>query len=1080
MDLRSWPWKRKSSGKTVTAADSIVASSARFAGNPGDKDDSKNRNYVKISAESYAHLTELECQVKILNENLSSAQSEMITKDNLVKQHAKVAEEAVSGWEKAEAEALALKNQLESVTQLKLAAEDQASHLDGALKECMRQIRSMKEEHDKLHEVTVTKTKQWETIKFDLEQKIVDLEQEILRASNENTAISRSLQERSHMVVEITEEKSRADMEIEFLKSRIQSSEKEISSLKYELRMVSKEFEIRNEEKNMSLRSAEVANKQNLECVKKLTKLEAECQRLRGLVRKKLPGPAALAQMKLEVENLGRDHGETILHRSPRKNSSLLQVPPPECTLDSIQQYQREIEFLTARLLTMEEETKMLKEALSHRNSELQASRNLCAETERKLHCMEAEMQVENKKKSSLKLDVIPTEASVGQNASNPLRLTVMSKDGVEEGTCESWATAKNSELSHFKKEKNADTVNNVDNSNHLELMDDFLEMERLAHLSNESNKVTFVSNDATDRGVENSEHNALVAVVNGRNLQIEHKSGLASSILGSDSDSKRTKLAKLKSRLDIILESRAKETDMSKILEDIKCIVQDIEDVLLQHSANFIFEETRSICSTCSQNPTPEDIGKNMDSANSSIHGSKLLTDDKQHKDSELAKAITQIHDFVVSFREDAKVIQDKCPDNHEFHRRIEEFSVSYNEALCGQISPVDFVLGLSVVLAAASKIGFKMLTAKGNERENSISDCIDKVALLENVVIQHDPPNGRISSDYTHVSRSSSNLEFLQEGSLGPGFELNLASNGCLKEEFERLKLEKDNMALDLIRCNEGFENTKLQLQEMEQLLAELKLQLASTQKSNSLAETQLKCMTESYKSLENRANGLETEMNLLSTKSEMLDNELQEEKRSHQDALAKCKELEEQIQRMERCSICSFSSAADVDIKTKQEREIAAAAEKLVECQETIFLLGRQLKALRSSPADRSSTTCSRRHRLNEDHLDKTPSVLSTQSMGSFQELDEVEMAADASRRRTGGECPLIAYNMPVSPSDTEASSISSSPSRSKRQKQRSMKSTSPSSSISTPEKHRHGFSRFFMRGKNVHSDSGLKGQ
>lgn len=163
--------------------------------------------------------------------------------------------------------------------------------------------------------------------------------------------------------------------------------------------------------------------------------------------------------------------------------------------------------------------------------------------------------------------------------------------------------------------------------------------------------------------------------------------------------------------------------------------------------------------------------------------------------------------------------------------------------------------------------------------------------------------------------------------------------------------------------------------------------------------------------------------------------------------------------------------------------QEREIAAAAEKLVECQETIFLLGKQLKALHSSPADRSSTTCSRRHQLNEDHLDKTPSVLSTQSMRSFQELDEVGMndaAAAASMRRTGGECPLIGYNMPVSPSDTEASSISSSPCRSKRQKQRSMKSTSPSSSISTPEKHRHGFSRFFMRGKNVHSDSGLKGQ
>ena len=52
---------------------------------------------VQISAESYAHLTETEAQVKVLNEKLSSAQSEITTKDSLVKQHARVAEEAIAG-----------------------------------------------------------------------------------------------------------------------------------------------------------------------------------------------------------------------------------------------------------------------------------------------------------------------------------------------------------------------------------------------------------------------------------------------------------------------------------------------------------------------------------------------------------------------------------------------------------------------------------------------------------------------------------------------------------------------------------------------------------------------------------------------------------------------------------------------------------------------------------------------------------------------------------------------------------------------------------------------------------------------
>ena len=39
----------------------------------------------------------LEAQISELNEKLSAANAEMTTKDNLVKQHAKVAEEAVSG-----------------------------------------------------------------------------------------------------------------------------------------------------------------------------------------------------------------------------------------------------------------------------------------------------------------------------------------------------------------------------------------------------------------------------------------------------------------------------------------------------------------------------------------------------------------------------------------------------------------------------------------------------------------------------------------------------------------------------------------------------------------------------------------------------------------------------------------------------------------------------------------------------------------------------------------------------------------------------------------------------------------------
>lgn len=75
------------------------------------QESNKKPKYVQISIESYTHLTGLEDQVKSyeeqvqtledevkeLNEKLSEAESEMTEKENLVKQHAKVAEEAVSG-----------------------------------------------------------------------------------------------------------------------------------------------------------------------------------------------------------------------------------------------------------------------------------------------------------------------------------------------------------------------------------------------------------------------------------------------------------------------------------------------------------------------------------------------------------------------------------------------------------------------------------------------------------------------------------------------------------------------------------------------------------------------------------------------------------------------------------------------------------------------------------------------------------------------------------------------------------------------------------------------------------------------
>ncbi|KAI8005381.1 Filament-like plant protein 6 [Camellia lanceoleosa] len=63
--------------------------------------------------------------------------------------------------------------------------------------------------------------------------------------------------------------------------------------------------------------------------------------------------PAALAQMKLEVENLGRDYGETRVRRSLLKPPSPHPPQLPDFSLDSVPKFYKENDFLTERLLAM-------------------------------------------------------------------------------------------------------------------------------------------------------------------------------------------------------------------------------------------------------------------------------------------------------------------------------------------------------------------------------------------------------------------------------------------------------------------------------------------------------------------------------------------------------------------------------------------------------------------------------------------------------------------------------------------------------------------------------------------------------
>ncbi|EPS68737.1 hypothetical protein M569_06029, partial [Genlisea aurea] len=981
MDRKSWPWKKKSSDKITT--DGSLASSS-----PNEKDgkEGKKPKYVQISMASYTHLNGLEDQVKSyeeqvqgleeeireLNEKLCEANSEIKNKEDLVKQHTKVAEEAVSGWEKAEAEATALKNHLESVTLLKLTAEDRAAHLDGALKECMRQIRNLKEENEhKLQDMAVSKAKVFDKMKMELEGKIFDLDQELLRAAAENDALSRTLQERSNILMKLSEEKAQAEVQIELLKTSIESCEKEVSCLKYELHIAKKEVEIRNEEKNMSVRSADAANKQHLEGLKKVSKLEAECQRLRGLVRKKLPGPAALAQMKLEVENLGRDSGESRLRRSSGK-------PPPhssEFSPENAQKFIKENEY-TERLIAMEEETKMLKEILARRNSELQACRNLYAETASKLQSLEAEFQANGEQLSLLKSSHVQNDNKLPNFASHSEE--VIDDNGSSAG---SWSTGLASELSNFKREKNVNIIcsRNLETAPNLDLMDDFLEMEKLACSTNETVSDADFSNDKT----------------------------------GPPADPHV--FTKLRSLVSMALDSMCNETDREKTMENVKHLIEDMNDFLLLQLAKFVSDHVDD--SSYPVNETVTDIDN-----------------------TELKLAAARISEFIVVLGREAKLLPDAALDGAGLNLKIDVVSTKYSRDMENNINMAEFVLDISEVFAEASKLRFNFLGINRSESEAGSSDCIDKIALLESKAV-------------VDFSDTSSDPDVPNAGNLVPTSETGAAASWkCSLEEFEQLKLDKDKMAADLARSMENFENTKSHLQETEHALAEIKSQLSLAQKSNSLADTQLKCMAESYKSLETRAEELLVEVNCLQGRIDNLETVLQDERKGHQEALNRCKELQEKLERID------VSGAAGDEDKASQEKELAAAAEKLAECQETIFLLGKKLKDLRS-PMEIVTLSANRRSQKSEIYGEESPTVSGI--------TDSQDAAVDATSetdttflQRTGLESPLSdVFSATFSPdSDLLTSPLSSS----KPPKHRPSASYSGYSSSPTPSR---GFSRFF---------------
>ncbi|XP_009764834.1 filament-like plant protein isoform X1 [Nicotiana sylvestris] len=270
MEKRNWLWKRRPSEKSSAETESCGSLSSHSERHSDEQQDAlkETPDHDNQSPEVTSKAVTIDHEAKEsprkLIEKLSAALVNVSAKEDLVKQHVKVAEEAVAGWEKAENEVAVLKQQLEAAVQQNLTLDVRVNHLNGALKECVRQLRQARDEQEqRIQDAVEEKKKEWEAAKGALENQLLELQTQA-EASGTSPPVS-------------------TDPDVLV---RLECLEKENTALKLDLCSCSEELQITTIERELSTQAAETASKQQLESIKKVTKLEAKCRRLQALACK--------------------------------------------------------------------------------------------------------------------------------------------------------------------------------------------------------------------------------------------------------------------------------------------------------------------------------------------------------------------------------------------------------------------------------------------------------------------------------------------------------------------------------------------------------------------------------------------------------------------------------------------------------------------------------------------------------------------------------------------------------------------------------------------------------------------------
>ncbi|KAI4314984.1 hypothetical protein L6164_027838 [Bauhinia variegata] len=959
MDHKAWPWRKKSSEKNI------------FATEKADLSSKENEEIQALLADK----EELEKDLKKLNDRLALALSDCNSKDDLLKKQTKIAQEAMAGWEKADADVLSLKQDLEEALQQRLVYEERVAHLDGALKECMQQLRFVREEQEqRIHDAVTKASKEFEKARVLLEDQLSETNKMLAKAGVENTNLSKGILSKENLIEDLKRQLAQAEADHNAVMTRLKSTEKDNASLNYEVRVLEKELEIRNEEREFNRRTADASHKQHLENVKIIAKLESECRRLRLLVRKRLPGPAALAKMKNEVEMLGRDSVEV---RRKKLNSS---GSIDESSLDSSPRTPtKRISILTEQLCAIEEENKALKESLNRKTNELQFSRALLARTAYKLS------QIESQPKELSNGQVI-AEQPKSSLTSHEFSLASMSDAGSDDkvSSTEYWSSALISALEHSRSGKQMESLSCKSvGASDMNLMDDFVEMEKLAvvsvekapEISDASLKAANGINDSSEvAGKEIIPVSERLSDFSKSNQEVSSNDILDGKIPGW-----------LQDVLNVILEqNRVTHRNPDDIVEDLREALRYLNhpdqcELDPKNGSGHIDASNSPHSSHCvSWKHNPLVVDPSCEVTEVDISAIKIS---KQESQSELDKSLVKIIELIegisipaVDFdnsdllcRGDKDILADKnlgIPTGYmvrvfqwktsELRNVLQQFLHVCYDLKNGKADHEIFARQLMTALDWIMNHCFSL------QDVSSMRDAIKKQFDWDETRSEGEAEIGMIN----HFANSEKSLlpkdQLPCSPPVAPSDGHDLQTDHDEKEELKNIKdklvcVESEKEALEerLHSATERIESLTNQLQESEKTIASLRLELQTSKESIRIIQNQMK--NHKLKHDEDlAAQFTDTDFNEVHHKVVALEVELENKNNYCEELETRCLELQLQLE-----STTKECLEHDIDQKEKPLRtdlEITAASEKLAECQETILNLGKQLKAL-AAPKDAS---------------------------------------------------------------------------------------------------------------------------